>query len=168
MTDRHRVEDAAARSLLYPGTMSLNEKEWLRKATQCPPRRKHRSKTRYDDEEPGVPRPSRRPAGTLDDNPLTDPLSLIKRPLRALNGPTPGRTHVEFEPMDIVVLRQKFHATQRHFADMFGISVETLRNWEQGKRRPHGPARALLRVAKAHPEAVARTLWRYRRTWWMD
>jgi len=51
---------------------------------------------------------------------------------------------------------------------MFGISVETLRNWEQGKRRPRGPARALLRVAKANPDAVARTLWRYRRAWWMD
>jgi putative transcriptional regulator len=43
-----------------------------------------------------------------------------------------------------------------------------LRNWEQGKRRPHGPSRALLRVAAAHPEAVARTLWRYRRVWWLD
>jgi len=104
----------------------------------------------------------------LDVNPLLDPLAKIKRPLRALNGPNPGTSHVEFESWQIVEIRFKFHATQRHFARMFGISVETLRNWEQGKRRPHGPARALLRVAKANPEAVARVLWRFRRAWWMD
>lgn len=112
--------------------------------------------------------PRRRPAGTLDANPLTDPLYRIKRPLCALNGPTPGQAHVEFPPLAVVHIRHKFHATQRQFAAMFGISVETLRNWEQGKRRPHGPARALLRLARANPEAVARTLWRYRRVWWMD
>ena len=35
-----------------------------------------------------------------------------------------------------------------------GISVGTLRNWEQGRRKPEGPARVLLRVAAKHPEAV--------------
>jgi putative transcriptional regulator len=37
---------------------------------------------------------------------------------------------------------------------MLGISVGTLRNWEQGRRKPEGPARALFRVAAVHPEAV--------------
>jgi len=37
---------------------------------------------------------------------------------------------------------------------MLGISVKTLRNWEQGRRRPEGPARVLLQVAARHPEAV--------------
>jgi putative transcriptional regulator len=76
--------------------------------------------------------------------------------------------NVEFSPIELIELRHKFHATQRHFASMFGISVGTVRNWEQGRRRPQGPARALLRVARAHPEAVSQTLWRYRRAWWMD
>ena len=35
-----------------------------------------------------------------------------------------------------------------------GISVGTLRNWEQGRRKPEGPARVLLRVASRHPEAL--------------
>jgi len=130
------------------------------------PRRKGR---RCEDEEPeGLVRPPARPTGTLERSPFSDPLARIKRPLRALNGPTPGQRHVEFEPFEVVQIRHTFHATQRHFARMFGISVETLRNWEQGKRRPHGPARALLRVARANPEVVVRTLWRYRRVWWMD
>ena len=37
---------------------------------------------------------------------------------------------------------------------MIGISVKTLRNWEQGRRKPEGPARVLLQVAAKHPEAV--------------
>jgi putative transcriptional regulator len=49
---------------------------------------------------------------------------------------------------------------------MIGISVETLRNWEQGRRSPHGPSRALLRVAAANPNAVAAVLLRHRREWW--
>ena len=120
-------------------------------------------------------RPPRRPVSRLDINPLTDPLAGVSRPRRSRNGPTTGTTPaeakpapVEFPPEAIVELRYKFHATQRRFAQMFGISVETVRNWEQGKRRPQGPARALLRVARGNPEAVARVLWRYRRAWWMD
>jgi putative transcriptional regulator len=41
---------------------------------------------------------------------------------------------------------------------MIGVSVATLRNWEQGRRTPEGPALALLRVASAEPRAVARPL----------
>jgi putative transcriptional regulator len=136
-------------------------------AAEGPASRRRRQQRSFEEPE-GLVRPAQRPAGTLDVNPLRDPLARIKRPLRAMNGPAAGTPHVEFEASQIVEIRYKFHATQRHFARMFGISVETLRNWEQGKRRPHGPSRALLRVAKANPEAVARTLWRFRRAWWMD
>jgi putative transcriptional regulator len=41
---------------------------------------------------------------------------------------------------------------------MIGVSVATLRNWEQGRRTPGGPALALLRVASAEPKAVTRAL----------
>ena len=43
---------------------------------------------------------------------------------------------------------------QDKFASLMGISVATLRNWEQGRRKPEGPARVLLRVASKHPEAI--------------
>jgi putative transcriptional regulator len=143
--------------------------ELLKEMSERPVRRTGRRARRFEDEEPeGLVKPPARPIRTLENNPLLDPLERIRRPLRALNGPTPGQAHVEFGPLDVVEIRHTFHATQRHFARMFGISVQTLRNWEQGKRRPQGPARALLRVAKANPEAVVRTLWRYRRAWWMD
>jgi DNA-binding transcriptional regulator YiaG len=62
--------------------------------------------------------------------------------------PDRGGAHVEFSQVHIVEIRYKFHATQRQFARMLGISLQTLRNWEQGKRRPHGPSRALLRCGR--------------------
>jgi putative transcriptional regulator len=144
--------------------------ELLKRMEEDPPSLRHRRSTpkwiRAEDE--GLAKPPRRPVNNATDNPLPDPLARIKRPLRALNGPSPGQAHVEFTPVEIIEIRHTFHATQRQFASMFSLSVETVRNWEQGKRRPHGPARALLRLMKANPEVVGRTLWRYRRAWWMD
>jgi putative transcriptional regulator len=99
-------------------------------------------------------------------NPLVDPLACIKRPLRSLNGPAPGYPILEFEPIDVREIRAQFHATQQMFAQMLGINLQTLRNWEQGRRSPQGPARALLRLAASSPEEVARVLLRGRRRWW--
>ena len=55
---------------------------------------------------------------------------------------------------DVAALRHHFGLSQRKFASLLGISVATLQNWEQGRRQPEGPARVLLRIAAAHPEAV--------------
>lgn len=65
---------------------------------------------------------------------------------------------VEFAAVDVRAVRQPLGKTQVEFARMIGVSVATLQNWEQGRRRPEGPARALLRVAAANPEAVAAAL----------
>jgi putative transcriptional regulator len=48
--------------------------------------------------------------------------------------------------------------TQEAFAQRFGVSVNTLRHWEQGKRYPEGPARTLLKVIDREPEAVIMAL----------
>ena len=55
---------------------------------------------------------------------------------------------------DVAALRAHFKLSQPKFAALLGISVDTLQNWEQGRRRPEGPAVVLLRVAAAHPEAL--------------
>lgn len=55
---------------------------------------------------------------------------------------------------DIIALRKFVALTQEKFAEALGISVHTLRNWEQGRRRPEGPALALLRIAARHPRIV--------------
>jgi putative transcriptional regulator len=51
-------------------------------------------------------------------------------------------------------LRRRAQLTQIEFAARLGVPVETIRNWEQGKRMPRGPARALLAVIAHAPETV--------------
>lgn len=55
---------------------------------------------------------------------------------------------------DVAMLRRFVGLTQARFAQAIGISVHTLRNWEQGRRRPEGPAIALLRIAARHPRII--------------
>ena len=67
----------------------------------------------------------------------------------------PSRTFtVEREPLDVMGIREGYKLSQTRFAALLGISVKTLRNWEQGRRSPVGPARVLLLVAAKHPDAV--------------
>ena len=55
---------------------------------------------------------------------------------------------------DIVALRKFVDLSQAEFAAALGISVHTLRNWEQDRRRPEGPAIALIRIAARHPRII--------------
>lgn len=55
-------------------------------------------------------------------------------------------------------VRKRLGKSQAAFAQMIGVSVATLQNWEQGRRRPVGPAQALLKVAAKNPELVAEAL----------
>jgi putative transcriptional regulator len=59
---------------------------------------------------------------------------------------------------DIAALRRFVGLTQPQFARAMGISVHTLRNWEQGRRKPEGPAIALLRIAARHPRIIRENL----------
>jgi DNA-binding transcriptional regulator YiaG len=59
---------------------------------------------------------------------------------------------------DFSLLRKFVGLTQAEFARAMGISVHTLRNWEQGRRRPDGPAIALLRIAARHPRIIRENL----------
>jgi len=65
----------------------------------------------------------------------------------------PSRTFYIEEP-NAKEIRSKFDLTQNEFAKLLNISVSTLRNWEQGRRRPEGPARVLLNVANTHPNIL--------------
>lgn len=63
-------------------------------------------------------------------------------------------------PPDVNVrgIREKLGLTQEQFAQTFGVSASTIRNWEQEIRRPEGPARVLLNVIAKEPDAVMRAL----------
>ena len=65
----------------------------------------------------------------------------------------PSRMY-EIKPPEIKTVREKLNVSQDEFALMIGVSVRTLQNWEQGRRKPDGPAKALLRIASRNPGAV--------------
>lgn len=65
---------------------------------------------------------------------------------------------LRIEPLDVKAIRQQTGLTQQAFAARFGVSLGTLRHWERGDRQPHGPARVLMRVISANPEAVLAAL----------
>jgi len=78
----------------------------------------------------------------------------VKEGKAILRGEIPAARAFQVEPLDIKHIRESYSLTQNQFAAMLGISVRTLRNWEQGRRVPEGPARVLLQVAAKHPDAV--------------
>jgi putative transcriptional regulator len=62
------------------------------------------------------------------------------------------------EPIDVRAIRKKTGMSQQRFCATFGISLGTLRHWEQGLRSPRGPARVLLKVVDNDPKAVIRVV----------
>ena len=68
----------------------------------------------------------------------------------------PSRAH-EIEP-SFKAVRERLHVSQTEFARMIGVSPRTLQNWEQGRRSPEGPAKALLKIAARNPKAVLESL----------
>jgi putative transcriptional regulator len=55
---------------------------------------------------------------------------------------------------DIKAIRERLGLSQRQFAALMGVSVDTLQNWEQNRRKPRGAVRTLLLIADKHPEAI--------------
>lgn len=64
------------------------------------------------------------------------------------------RTKKIVAPSSPEVIRNRLGLTQDAFAGLLGVSVSTLRNWEQGTREPRGPALALLRIVEKNPEVL--------------
>ncbi len=64
----------------------------------------------------------------------------------------------DFDNPDPKIIREQLGLSQNKFALLLGISVSTLQNWEQGRRKPEGPAKVLLNVAANYPEAVFNTV----------
>jgi putative transcriptional regulator len=71
-----------------------------------------------------------------------------------LRGKQPPSRSYELNKPDINRIRSNYQLSQSEFATLLGISIGPLRNWEQGRRAPHGPARVLLQGASKHPDVL--------------
>ncbi len=95
----------------------------------------------------------------LDDGRVTIELPLVEHPEAVINGlAQAGIEAVHIPPgsaVDVRALRDRLRLTREQFALRYGLEVETLRNWETGKREPDTTARSYLRVIANAPELVA-------------
>ncbi len=66
----------------------------------------------------------------------------------------PSRTFEVKTANDVARVRNRLGLSQNKFARLLGISENTLQNWEQGRRKPAGPAKVLLKVAARHPQVL--------------
>jgi putative transcriptional regulator len=90
----------------------------------------------------------------MKDELFNELLASVREGGAILRGEIAPSRSFEVKPLDVKSIRAQYKLSQREFAMMLGISVKTLRNWEQGRRVPEGPARVLLLVAAKHPEAI--------------
>ncbi len=67
-------------------------------------------------------------------------------------------TTVDVPMVEVRAIRRRLDLTQKAFAETFGFSLSSVRNWEQGARRPEKAARILLAIIERHPSAVRGTL----------
>ena len=89
---------------------------------------------------------------------LTDAIAIVKGEA----DPAYYRVHAPAD-IDVLKIRRDMGLTREAFAMRFGLQLGTVRDWEQRKRRPEGPARVLLAVIEAEPAAVIRALAAIRR-----
>ena len=75
-----------------------------------------------------------------------------------LQGKKTAAKVAEFPEPEVKYIREKTGLSQVRFASLIGVSKRTLENWEQGRRHPTGPAKALLRIVEADPKHALKAL----------
>lgn len=89
---------------------------------------------------------------------FSDLVESLEEAKKIRNGKLKPSRVFNYKPVDVKKIRAKLHVSQSQFALMIGVSKATLQNWEQGRRKPEGPAKALLTVVEKNPKAVLTAL----------
>jgi putative transcriptional regulator len=85
-------------------------------------------------------------------------LASVQEAQQIVRGERRASREFKVDAVTVKELRERTHLSQPQFAALLQIDVGTLRNWEQGRRRPSGTAKALLRAIHKDPEHVLRAL----------
>ena len=94
----------------------------------------------------------------MDDQDFQKLVKSVKQMGAIMRGEDVPHRRTVVTSIDVKSLRERTGLTQSEFSTMIGVSIRTLQNWEQGRREPEGPAKALLRVVEREPEAVLNAL----------
>ena len=94
----------------------------------------------------------------MRDEDFSQLIDSVKEAGAIMRGEKEPSRRIEVSALDIKVIRERTKKMQDEFALMIGVSLGTLRNWEQGRRRPDGPAQALLKIVAQNPEYVEQVL----------
>ena len=91
----------------------------------------------------------------MDEKSFAELLESVRDMGRHLRGESVVGAIVRESPEpDVKAIRERTGLSQSHFAYLIGVKPRTLQNWEQKRVRPAGPARALLKIVEANPDAL--------------
>lgn len=96
--------------------------------------------------------------GYMSDEIFNELVNSMKEAVAISKGDAEPSRVFKFSPINVKEIREKTKKSQSEFADMIGVKVGTLKNWEQGRRKPQGAALTLLKVVSANPEYVEKIL----------
>ena len=94
----------------------------------------------------------------MDDKRFNDLLESVKEMDKIRRGKKPASRCTVVKEIVVADVREQTGLSQTRFARLIGVSKRTLENWEQGRRSPTGPARALLKIVAKDPEGAVRAL----------
>jgi putative transcriptional regulator len=94
----------------------------------------------------------------MDKQLFDDLLNSLKQAKAISKGKAKTSRRVKVEDIDVKAIRESVELTQVEFAKLMRVSIKTLQNWEQLRRRPTGPAAALLRIVSASPQLALESL----------
>ena len=89
---------------------------------------------------------------------FTELLKSIQEMDRIAKGNKKASRRFTLKEPEVKTIREQTGLSQIHFARLIGVSKRTLENWEQGRRHPSGPARALLKIVEANPKQAVEAL----------
>ncbi|ODB85660.1 transcriptional regulator [Candidatus Thiodiazotropha endoloripes] len=94
----------------------------------------------------------------MDNEMFNELVASVKEMDKIAKGKKVPSRRFEFPEPEVKAIREKTGLSQSRFAMLIGVSKRTLENWEQGRRHPTGPAKALLKILAADPENAVRAL----------
>lgn len=94
----------------------------------------------------------------MKDDMFDELLASVQEMDEIVKGKQSAARATDYPELEVKAIREQTGLSQSRFAMLIGVSKRTLENWEQGRRHPTGPAKALLRIVAANPEQAIRAL----------